>query len=46
MRFFKNLFKEKREMWLKVPMDCKTREDKDNFILDTITFLEQTIKIN
>ncbi len=33
-------------MWLKVPMDCKTREDKDNIILDTMNFLEQTIKIN
>jgi hypothetical protein len=46
MKFFRNLFKKKREMWLNVPMVCKSREDKENIILDTINFLEQTIKIN
>lgn len=39
-------FKRKRVKWFKVPMHCKTREEKDNLILDIINNLEQTIKIN
>jgi len=39
-------FKKKRVKWFKVPMECKTREEKDNLILYIINNLEQTIKIN
>tara|TARA_R100000541_G_scaffold11439_5_gene19582 strand:- start:3084 stop:3218 length:135 start_codon:yes stop_codon:yes gene_type:complete len=43
---FFNIGKKKRVQWFKVPMNCKTREDKDVLILDIINHLEQTIKIN
>ncbi len=33
-------------MWLEAPMDCKTRKEKDNLILNTINILEQNVKIN
>lgn len=42
-RYFKN---KKRVKWFKVPIDCETREEKDNLILTIINQLEQTIKIN
>lgn len=38
--------KKNRVKWVKVPMTCKTREEKDLLILDIINNLEQTIKIN
>ncbi len=43
---FFNFIKNKRVKWFKVPMDCKTREEKDELILTIINNLEQTIKIN
>lgn len=37
--------KKKRFLQFEVPIDCKTREEKDNIILDTIDILERKIKI-
>lgn len=32
-------------MWVRVPMTCIDRQDKDDIIISTINHLEQTIKI-
>jgi hypothetical protein len=32
-------------MWVRVPMTCINRQDKDDIIISTINHLEQTIKI-
>jgi hypothetical protein len=32
-------------MWVRVPMTCTDRQDKDDIIISTINHLEQTIKI-
>lgn len=37
--------KKKRFLQFQVPIDCKTREEKNNIILDTIDILEHKIKI-
>jgi len=47
--YIKNLFDYqvgRRVMWFEVPMDCRTREAKDEIILSTIETLERTININ
>jgi hypothetical protein len=33
-------------MWLEVPINCATRDDKDELIIGIINHLEHTIKIN
>lgn len=33
------------QIWLCVPSVMETKEDKDKFIMDTINFLQETIKI-
>ncbi len=47
--YIKNLFDYqigRRVLWFEVPMDCRTREAKDEIILSTIETLERTININ
>ena len=47
--YIKNLFDYqvgRRVMWFEVPMDCRTREAKDEIILATMETLERTININ
>ena len=36
----------RRVMWFEVPMDCSTRDAKDEIILSTIETLERSININ
>ena len=36
----------RRVMWFEVPMDCSTRDAKDEIILSTMEALERTININ
>jgi len=35
----------KRVMWFQIPMDCNTREEKQEVILQTINTLEKQINI-
>jgi len=37
--------KDKRVMWVDVPMTCKTRDDKDKLISSIVIDLERKIKI-
>jgi hypothetical protein len=43
--FFKRKSKKIRVMWFNVPMNCRTRKDKDELIINTINLLERLIKI-
>ncbi len=49
-KFIENLFgcyqAGRRVMWFEVPMDCSTRDAKDEIILSTMETLERTININ
>ena len=49
MRSIRNKFPRKTPkgtiMWVRVPMTCIDRQDKDDIIISTINHLEQTIKI-
>lgn len=37
--------KEEEDLWIKVPMTCKSIEDKTNVILALMDLLERNIKI-
>jgi hypothetical protein len=47
--YIENLFDfqiRRRVLWFEVPMDCSSREAKDEIILATMETLERTININ
>jgi len=51
MKFYKKLFSwfkltpKNTIMWVRVPMTCINRNEKDDVIISTINHLEQNIKI-
>mgnify|MGYP003132832388 CR=1 FL=1 len=48
MKLFRNIFRKdnQRFMWLRVPLECKDREDSERIIYETIRILEQKLILN